>query len=195
MCSQWPNPHLSETSSLTCEQTTSVIDLTISTPGLALRCVWEVLPDTNGSDHYPILTSVLPSVAEKQPSCDPSHWVFSKADWENIHDLCLEGITEDIQEKVYPLHFCQTQNKGCKWQHPKGNHHSQELKPLVWLRMLGSPESKSSIGQQSQTKSRIQGGNPICLQKFTGAGSSTLHPEEMSVMGRVCLKAVIWYSH
>ena len=36
---------------------TSAIDLTISTPGLALRSVWEVLPDTHGSDHYPILTS------------------------------------------------------------------------------------------------------------------------------------------
>ena len=30
---------------------TSAIDLTISTPGLALRSVWEVLPDTHGSDH------------------------------------------------------------------------------------------------------------------------------------------------
>ena len=43
---------------------TSVIDLTISTPGLGLRNAWEVLPDTHGSDHYPILTSILPSVAE-----------------------------------------------------------------------------------------------------------------------------------
>ena len=43
---------------------TSAIDLTISTPGLALRSVWEVLPDTHGSDHYPILTSILPSVAD-----------------------------------------------------------------------------------------------------------------------------------
>ena len=57
---------------------TSAIDLTISTPGLALRSVWEVLPDTHGSDHYPILTSILPSVAEIQPGCDPSHWVFPR---------------------------------------------------------------------------------------------------------------------
>ena len=52
---------------------TSAIDLTISTPGLALRSAWEVLPDTHGSDHYPILTSVLPSAAEIQLSYDPSH--------------------------------------------------------------------------------------------------------------------------
>ena len=78
---------------------TSTIDLTISTPGLALRSVWEVLPNTHGSDHYPILTSVLPSAADTQPSCDPSHWVFSKADWEQFHDLCLKGVTEDILEE------------------------------------------------------------------------------------------------
>ena len=34
----------------------SAIDLTVSTPRLALRSVLEVLPDTHGSDHYPILT-------------------------------------------------------------------------------------------------------------------------------------------
>ena len=83
---------------------TSAIDLTISTPGLALRSAWEVLPDTHGSDHYPILTSILPSVAEIQPSCDPSHWVFSRADWEQFYDLCLENITEDILGEVDPLH-------------------------------------------------------------------------------------------
>ena len=83
---------------------TSAIDLTISTPGLALRSVWEVLPDTHGSDHYPILTSILPSAAEIQPSCDPSHWVFSKANWEQFHDVCLESISEDILGEADPLH-------------------------------------------------------------------------------------------
>ena len=82
---------------------TSAIDLTISTPGLALRSVWEVLADTQGSDHYPILTSILPPVAETQPSCDPSHWVFSKADWELFDELCLERINEDILEEGDPL--------------------------------------------------------------------------------------------
>ena len=82
---------------------TSAIDLAISTPGLALRSVWEVLPDTHGSDHYPLLTSILPSVAETLPNCDPSHWVFSRADWEQFHDLCLERITEDILKEADPL--------------------------------------------------------------------------------------------
>ena len=83
---------------------TSAIDLTISTPGLALRSAWEVLPDTHGSDHYPILTSILLSVAEIQPSCDASHWVFFKANWEQFQDVCFEKITEDILEEADPLH-------------------------------------------------------------------------------------------
>ena len=36
--------------------------------------------------------------------------------------------------------LCQAHNQGRKWLHPKGNHHPQEIKPLVWWRMLGSPE-------------------------------------------------------
>ena len=41
--------------------------------------------------------------AETQPSCDPSHWVFSKADWELFDELCLERINEDILEEGDPL--------------------------------------------------------------------------------------------
>ena len=43
-------------------------------------------------------------MAETQPSCDLSHWVFSRADCEQVHDLCLERITEDILEEADPLH-------------------------------------------------------------------------------------------
>ena len=39
---------------------TSAMDFSICTPDLALRCTWEVLPDTLGSDHYPVLISVSP---------------------------------------------------------------------------------------------------------------------------------------
>ena len=33
-----------------------------------------------------------------------SIWVFSRADWEQFHDLCPERITEDILEEADPLH-------------------------------------------------------------------------------------------
>ena len=120
---------------------TSAIELTISNPGLALRSVWEVLPDTHGSDHYPILTSILPSVAEIQPSCDPSHWVFSRADWEKFHDLCL-----GIKHWGFPRWsrslklFRQAHDPGRKWKHSKGNHNPQEIEPLVRWRMPRSLE-------------------------------------------------------
>ena len=118
---------------------TSAIDLTISTPGLALRSVWEVLPDTHGSDHYLILISILPSVAEIQPSCDPPHWVFSKANWEQFHVLGkhLWGHTRGSRSLAL---LCRAHNQGRKWLHPMGSHHPKEIKPLVWWRMPGSPE-------------------------------------------------------
>ena len=110
---------------------TAAIDLTISTPGLALRSVWEVLPDTHGSDHYPILTSILPSVAEIQPRSFPlgffqgqlgtvSWYVFGKHLW---------GYTRGSR---FLTLLCQAHYQGRKWLHPKGNHHPQEIKPLVW---------------------------------------------------------------
>ena len=105
----------------------SVIELIISTPGLLLRSAWEVLPDTHDSDHYPILTSILPSVAEIQPTCHPSHWVFSKADWEQFHDLCLEKITQDILEEANPLHsFVELITKATTSQ---GNHIPKKSNP------------------------------------------------------------------
>ena len=35
---------------------------------------------------------------------------------------------------------CRIPMEVTKWLHPKGNHHPQEIKPLVWWRMPGSPE-------------------------------------------------------
>ena len=82
---------------------TSAIDLSICTPGLALKCAWEVLPDTHGSDHYPILISQPPTSGDTNQGGDPSHWVFSKADWEQFADLCMDKITSDILHDQDPL--------------------------------------------------------------------------------------------
>ena len=82
---------------------TSAIDLSLCTPGLALRCTWEVLPDTHGSDHYPVLISVPPSSGDTDQGSDPSHWVFSKADWEQFAELCMDKIIDDIFRDQDPL--------------------------------------------------------------------------------------------
>ena len=126
---------------------TSAIDLTIATPGLALRSMWEVLPDTHGSDHYPILTSILPTGTEIQPSCDPSHWVFTKANWERFHDLCLEKITEDILEEADPLESFVKSGKAEK----------SEEKPY-----LPSEDHRHKLGDSSTERNVIHGQN-MCL--------------------------------
>ena len=81
----------------------SAIDLTIPTPGLALRSAWEVLPDTHRGDYKTILTSIAPSMAEIRPSCDSYQLLFSKADWDQFHDQCIEGVTKDISKEAGPL--------------------------------------------------------------------------------------------
>ena len=82
---------------------TSAIDLSICTPGLALKCAWEVLPDTHGSDHYPILISMPPTSGDTNQGGDPSHWVLSKADWEQFAELYMGKITGDILHDQDPL--------------------------------------------------------------------------------------------
>ena len=63
----------------------------------------EVLPYTHGSDHYLILTSVPPTSGDTEQGGDPSHWVFSKADWELFAELCMDKITGDILHDPDPL--------------------------------------------------------------------------------------------
>ena len=83
---------------------TSAIDLTMCTPGVALRCNWEVIPDSHGSDHYPVLTSVSPTSADaNQGVHDPTHWVFSRADWEGFMGACRERIDDAVLQSPDPL--------------------------------------------------------------------------------------------
>ena len=82
---------------------TSAIDLSICTPDLALRCTWDVLPDTHGSDHYPILMSVPPTPADTDQGGDSNHWVFPKADWERFAESCTDKITGHILQDQDPL--------------------------------------------------------------------------------------------
>ena len=60
----------------------SAIDLTISILGIALRISWEVLPNTRRSYHqwHRYNQAVIP------------HWFFSKANWEQFQDVCLERM-------------------------------------------------------------------------------------------------------
>jgi ribonuclease HI len=70
--------------------TYSAIDLSLSDPSLFLDFHWEVLEDTHGSDHFPILLKSLQISSQSNPSM----WKFNKADWETFSKLCLQQITE-----------------------------------------------------------------------------------------------------
>ena len=117
---------------------TSVTDLTISTPGHALRSVWKVLPDTAGSNHYPMLTLILRDITQLRPfplgTFQCQLWTVS---W-----TVLGKVHWGHPRWSQPLRLlCRAYNQCCKWQLPKGNHHSQDIKPLVRWRMPWIPES------------------------------------------------------
>ena len=82
---------------------TSAIDLSICTPEFAFRCTWEVLPDTHGSDYYPVLMSVPPTSADTDQGGDSNHWVSPKADWERFAESCMDKITRHILQDQDPL--------------------------------------------------------------------------------------------
>jgi len=47
----------------------TAVDITVFSPNIALSCIWSVLPDSFGSDHYPVFISI---------SLDPFHVRFSR---------------------------------------------------------------------------------------------------------------------
>ena len=85
------------------QKPTSAIDLSICTPDRTLRCTWEVLSDTHGSDHYPVLISVSLTSADTDQVGDSNHWVFPKADWEQFAESCMDKITGHILQDQDPL--------------------------------------------------------------------------------------------
>ena len=81
---------------------TSAIDLTISTPGLALRSVWEVLPDTHGSD-YPYRHRSYHQWQRCNQAVIPPTGFFPRPIGRSFM-MCLESISEDILGEADPLH-------------------------------------------------------------------------------------------
>ena len=85
---------------------TSAIDLTISTPGLHTmlckvrgRCC--LIPMAVTTIPYQLLSY---HQWQKYNQAVILHTGFSKANWEQFHDVCLERITEDILEEADLLH-------------------------------------------------------------------------------------------
>lgn len=62
----------------------SVVDLTICSPGLAARMDWSTLYSTYGSDHFPILLSVLTQTLPVKQFCPLLKHKTSKANWDDF---------------------------------------------------------------------------------------------------------------
>ena len=172
---------------------TSAIDLTISTPGLGLRSVWEVLQDTHGSDHYPILTSILPSVAEIQPSCDPSHWVFSKANWEQFHDVCLESISEDILEEADPLHsFVEHITKAANDCIPRATTIPKKSNPWFDEECLEALKARRALDKRVRQSRELRGETISAFRRSQAKARRLFNQKKRQSWAEYVIKAVSW---
>lgn len=73
----------------------SPLDLTLVSFELAAKCTWQVLGDSLGSDHLPVLVSFFDSPIHIDNSSGP-RWNFKKADWKLFSALCSSSIAESI---------------------------------------------------------------------------------------------------
>ena len=87
-------------------------------------------------------------------------------------------------------HLCRVHNQGCKWLHPTI---PKKSNPWFDEKCQEALKARRALDKSVQQSRENWEGNHICFQKVTG--SVTLHSEETSVMGRICLEAVNWYSY
>lgn len=73
---------------------TSAIDLTITTPDLAPKSSWNVIPDTLGSDHFAIMTELGMS-PQSEVNLNNPKFLFHKANWENFKKDCQNIFIDD----------------------------------------------------------------------------------------------------
>ena len=71
------------------------IDLTFCTNNLAAACNWEVLGDSLGSDHLPVLIKMNEEVSREDRG--QPRWVYKRADWETFRNDCRERLTDELE--------------------------------------------------------------------------------------------------
>ena len=70
---------------------TSCLDLTWTSNNIAAKCVWEVLDNNWGSDHFPILIDCGVQFPQANPPFTPK-WSIKRADWGIFHEECKTNI-------------------------------------------------------------------------------------------------------
>lgn len=68
--------------------TFSHIDLTFSSPELAIGSTWYVLPDLHGSDHFPIFITIFPETSTDHVKTHPK-FDIKRANWNKYNDRII----------------------------------------------------------------------------------------------------------
>lgn len=86
----------------------SILDLTLTSNALALKCNWYTINNTLGSDHQPTFT-VINSYTEEEPFLPK--WILNKADWQQFTNNCKKGFKNWQQSNADPEIFYNKQYK------------------------------------------------------------------------------------
>ena len=77
---------------------TSILDLTIVANNLALKCNWNIINDTCGSDHMPIHIKVFDRA--NMENANTEKWQMQKADWKMYKKMCEEQVGEINEDEI-----------------------------------------------------------------------------------------------
>ena len=72
----------------------SHLDVTIATPNIAKVANWDVLNDTMGSDHFPVITTLRDAATFEETSTPK--WSYRRADWNGYRTTCSVLMTPDV---------------------------------------------------------------------------------------------------
>jgi len=78
----------------------SNIDLSLSTPSIAQRLEWEVLPEIYSSDHIPIKIKILPRQVNNKYS-NKQRWNLKNPNWNSYTDLLDEETKKILDLTIF----------------------------------------------------------------------------------------------
>ena len=158
VCSQWRNPHLSETPSPACEQT-NISDRPhhLHTRTCSEKCV-------GGAARYPWQwslshTNFNPTISSRDTT---ELWSFTLGVFQGRLGTVSRSMLgrhhwgHPRGSRLFTL-LCWDHNQGCKWRHPKGNHDSQKIEPLVWWRMPEALKARRVLDKRFWQSRELRG--------------------------------------
>ena len=108
----------------------SLLDLTIASTDIAIKCHTEVSEHLLGSDHYLVFTHYSEPVTRNDPR--PPSWSFRRAHWEEFSRLVDENIPELslVEADIMLEEFTKTLISSARSTIPRTKHHAKA--PAPW---------------------------------------------------------------